>query len=280
MQQFGKVSTAPQDSIPETTLIFFTRPFFHFFIAFWTFGSAIAQLVLFFMENKKSSKANLDIYILKLNHNVTSNDYEFYVSNIFDANIFILNLIYLIPSALFQFYYAYSILKYKKNIAPHFKFIEFGFITPLMFCELAILSGIRDFLTLITICGLVCSSMIFGYIQDRLSGNNTFQWEFTPHEWGYLSYITMWGVLFTQLFVIASHDTYQIPTVFIVTIYGAFLGQTFFAVIQFYFVVIPSKLGYERIDDNSVLEMDGMVQFLSLTTKMWQCWLPVIYIIN
>lgn len=280
MQKLENISYAPKDSITETTLVFFTRPFFHFFIAFWCFGSAIAQLILFFMKDSAQLKSDFPMYILKLDHNVTTNEITYVAEVIFYANVFILNIIFLIPSGIFQVYYSYSIIKRRKNIAPHFKFIEFGLITPLMFCQLAILAGIRDFLTIVTVCGLVCSSMIFGYIQDRLSGNRDFHWEFTPHEWGYLSYIVMWGVLFAQFFIIASHKTYEIPLAFIVTIYGAFMGQTFFAVIQYYFVVIPQKLDFERIDDESILEMDGMVQLLSLLTKMWQAWIPLIYIIN
>ena len=280
MQKIQNVFIAPKDTIPETTLKFFTRAFFHYFISFFLIGSVIAQIYLFLTNEKAKKRADYPIYVLTLKYDTLMEEETYVTTKIFYANYFIMSIIYLIPATVIQLWYGYTSAKYSVNLAPKYKFQEFGVITTLMFVQIVVLCGIRDILTILTVCALMASSMLFGYIQDRLSGVNIIHWDLSPHEWGYLAYITLWGTAFAQLFRSVNSENYVLPSTTLITVFGAFFGHTLFAVVQYYFVVIPAKLGYERIDDDSIQEMDGAVQILGLLTKLWQVWLPVFTLIQ
>jgi hypothetical protein len=243
------------------------------------FGSAICQIILFTLDNEITRKADIKIYIQTMDYNTTSLEKAYVADHLFTVNIFLLNTVFLIIASCFHVYYARYRIKYKAYIAPKLRWVEYGIITPLMFFQIVIICGVRDLLTCITLVTLVGNSMIFGYIQDKLSGVKVVDWGFSPHEWGYFSYLTLWGIALTQFFREAAHPTLIVEGYIIFTVYMTYFSQVFFAVIQFYFVVIPAKLGYERIDDESILEMDGAVHLLSLWTKMFQTWIPTVGIL-
>ena len=236
------------------------------------------QLVLYYLSDSlKIQGSSHTIYFQRLS--VGTNGTNFIVEEpIFSMNIFITNAIYLLFASCFHLYYAYYKLKYNEYISPKLRWVEYGLITPIMFIQIGVFAGIRDIFTLLSIGALVSNSMIFGYIQDRLSGYKI-NWSTSPHSWAYMSYLVIWGIVVTQLILVYADSNSQSSTSIILTIYISFFFETLFGIIQFFFVVIPYNKGYERIDDTSIMEMDGCVHLVSLLSKMTQVWIPIISLI-
>lgn len=274
MQKVHEISYAPVDSRVENTLLFFTTSFFHFFCAFMNLGSACVQLSIYFLNEKAAECGQMTIYYSKK----TKTDYI--IIDLFNLNVIFINCTFLSITACFHIYYAYYKIKYNAYISPSFRWFEYGIITPIMFIQVCTIGYLRDIFTLVGLTGMITFSMLLGYIQDKLSGYNTIQWFISPHEWGYFPYFLLWGCVYTYLFILTGDKSFHVESYVISTIYLSFFSQTFFAVIQYYFVVIPFKKNYERVDDTSILEMDGSVHFLSLITKMLQAWIPILGIIN
>lgn len=280
MQKTEKVFIAPVDTRAENTLLFFTKPFFQFFCAFLNFASAGVQLSIFFLSENAKKKADYDLFIQTLDTSIYTGEETYIFQKLVESNMFIVNTIFLTLAGFWHSFYAYQKIKHNKFVSPRYRWVEHSMITPVIFLQIGIFTGIRDLLTLIIITTLILVAMLLGYIQDKLSGFTVIHWEVSPHEWSYLPYVTMWTIAFVQFFRIAGNEHYNLETYVILTVYLAFFTQTFFAIIQFYFVVIPFKKGYERIDDVSIMEMDGAAHFASIITKMLQAWIPTIGILT
>ena len=185
-----------------------------------------------------------------------------------DANVLLINASFLLITAAFHGYYAWYGSRYRLICSTRLRYLEYGIVIPIMFVSILLEVGGRELTSIVATMGLSMSFMIFGYIQDRLSGITTIRWAFSPHTWGYIPYVFVWVTISTPLFLNLSSPDIYVPNYTVALYLLQFFTLTLYGMCQYFYVVIPFMKGENKIDRTSQKKMDGCFHILSLVTKL------------
>lgn len=201
---------------------------------------------------------------------------------LFQVNIFYMILFFLFFTSMAHLFYAFQIGYHGAvhNIGKHFDrsmsssmmeeffisksyhWIEYAISAPVMFVIIALLSGIKDIYTLVTLFGLMSVTMYFGYAQDRFDhpGGVMFQ----PFYIGCLPYLLAWIIVFVQFYSVLDKNK-NVPSFVYPIIFVTFSFFSSFAVVQWYYSIYKRNHGSEI---ENALRQDGLLHLLSLTSKL------------
>ena len=206
---------------------FWTRKTTHQYLAMIHLVSAIA------MFNFKSL-SNVTIY--------TSKDK-------YEINICAANGTFLALTAVAHLFYSFN-----DEFSKQYRWIEYGISAPILFVVIAILSGIRNLLTLVALFGLMSTTMRFGRYQDVSEETD---WKKAPFWDGFIPYAFAWAVVFYQFFISAEQN--NAPSFVYPIIVVTFLFYSSFSVVQWYYTVKTRK---------NVDAEDSAMIVLSLLSKL------------
>jgi len=169
-------------------------------------------------------------------------------------DLFAFLAVFTFVTASFHTYYLLAMNTHDSSI----RFLEYFVTASIMIVVIAILIGIRDVFTLIGAGSLIATTMIFGYLEEKVEGVSP-----RPHYLGYVPYVAAWVILSWQFIRVAIGNE-DIPDFVIAIFVGEVLLFSCFGYVQFHYMDAPNKL-----------EMEGAYNLLSLTSKMLLVWLCV-----
>lgn len=186
--------------------------------------------------------------IAMFNFKVRSNILVYGPKADYEINVCAMNGTFLAITAVAHLFYSFN-----DKFSREYRWIEYGISAPILFVVIAILSGIRNLLTLISLFGLMSTTMRFGRYQDD---NKETDWKRAPFWDGFIPYMFAWVVVFFQFFV--SADNGNAPSYVYPIIVVTFLFYSSFSVVQWYYMV------YKRNIDSE----DSAMIILSLLSKL------------
>ncbi|AEO98297.1 hypothetical protein EQVG_00212 [Emiliania huxleyi virus 207] len=121
------------------------------------------------------------------------------------------------------------------------RWIEYFITASLMSCTIAYLTGARSVLVIVGVCGLIASTMLFGFMSELYNRpmENVDAWERTtflkrsiPHFLGYVPYMFAWFMILYSFF--GGGGTCAAPTWVWIIIMGQFIQFSLFVIPQLY----------------------------------------------
>lgn len=235
------------------------------FLAVIYFITTATQIILFIFTDQNS---DIKVYIETLVRVGESKLILFVVKHIGSANVFIMNASYLGVTGCFYIYYAYVAFYHKKITSTTWRYLEFGIAQSIMYLILLLEVGGREIVTIISVFACGICVMIFGYMQDKLSGIKSVKWGLSPHQWGYFPFAATWIAITIPFYKSLSTDDIAVPGYVILLYLIQFLTLPLFGISQYYYVVIPFSRGDNKINRYSQRKMDGLFHLISLVSKM------------
>ena len=131
--------------------------------------------------------------------------------------------------------------------------IEYFFSAPLMILLIGYNAGIREYLLLFALAGLIASTMPFGYITELLAEpasetlwTRTVGYRVVSHLLGYIPQMTAWLIILINFYEEDTGDTDQSPPAFVYVIIWLQLILFFsFGVVQIIQIMLPPKTFYK-----------------------------------
>jgi hypothetical protein len=232
-------------------------------VVYLTTTGAQIMLAIFAEQN-----ADIKVYIETLVRVGDSELVLFVVKHIGSANVFVMNASYLGVTGLFYCYYAFIAFKYRKITSTTWRYLEFGIAQSIMYLILLLEVGGREIVTIIAVFACGICVMIFGYMQDKLSGIKTIKWGLSPHQWGYFPFSATWIAITIPFYKTLSSDEITVPGYVILLYLVQFFTLPLFGLSQYYYVVIPFDKGENKINRYSQKKMDGLFHLFSLISKI------------
>ena len=169
-------------------------------------------------------------------------------TNTYATNICAMNGTFLILTALAHLFYSIN-----DEFSKQYRWIEYGISAPILFIVIAIMCGIRDIFTLVSLFGLMSTTMRFGRYQDL---SRETDWKKAPFWDGFIPYVFAWAVVFYQFgYSVKRSDA---PDFVYPIIVVTFLFYSSFSIVQWYFTIKTVNLDAE----------DSAMIVLSLLSKL------------
>lgn len=235
---------------------YFTSEYFHYLCIACHFGSFLALTLFMAMDDLVSADGKMQIYILKPQEGSVFTGYV--MEPLWNPSIFGFLASFAFITAGFHIYYVMTINTHDSTV----RFLEYFFTASLMSSVISLLVGIRDVYALMTIEGLIATTMIFGYLEEKTVNLSL---TLRPYYLGYVPYITAWIPIIWQFIRVALVNE-ELPD-FVIAVFATQIALfTCFGVVQYLYVVRPREI-------TEPLEMEGLYNLLSLTSKMLLIWL-------
>lgn len=170
---------------------------------------------------------------------------------------------------------------YKESpLSVSYRFLEYSLSAPIMMVVIAVLVGVTNNIALLSISGLVATTMLFGYIEEECVKTDTLRQFWSPWLLGFVPFAfcvvaVLWS--YTSA-VIDSAD--QVPGFVHGIIATQIILFSSFGFVQGYYITLPSLRGQKSLDAKRVREMDGAYHLLSLTAKMLLVWMSIGGVVN
>lgn len=240
---------------------FFVRPLFQFMCFIAHFTSAI---VLFSYAASEPEVGEVQIYIS--DYTRVNNTYKYTMERHSRPNLFYLIASFSVITAAFHFMYFSEIYLYDNIETQNYRMIEYSITASIMISIISILVGIREVYTLISLSILICSTMLFGYIQEKIQ----VKMFLAPYFMGWAPYSFAWGVILSQF--IRSIEKVGLPDYVYVLFSLEFIIYSCFAIVSFYYTYLPYVYGYVGNKER----MQGLYHILSLSAKMILVWVSFV----
>lgn len=160
-------------------------------------------------------------------------------------------------------------------LSVSYRFLEYSLSAPIMGVVIAILVGITTPLPLISIAGLVATTMFFGYIEEESSKIGFLRGVWTPFLFGCIPFSFAILVILIGYVSVVIDSNEGVPS-FVHAIVATQVSLfSSFGLVQFLYVTLPSYGGYKNLDEKIIRRMDGVYHILSLTAKMLLVWLAI-----
>lgn len=177
----------------------------------------------------------------------------------FKVSLFLLlSLFSFITTIAHILYYIYN----ERLLSLEFRWIEYAISAPLMLVIITLLTGIKDFYTLLTIFGLTSTTMTFGMYGDFYYMSKIEAKYVNPIFEGFWPYIFAWIPPMVQFF----RNVAGAPAWVVSIIFTMFFFFTSFAFVQMYFVWW-NKNSTTTLDEVYLRKYDGSMHLLSLVSK-------------
>ena len=220
---------------------------------------------------------NVDIYRVKPDWNKTgTNGYDFEVVPHRELRIDTVTGTFFLLSALFHFVWAVSgwclprvwkwMLVFVEDCFCFWRFIEYSLSASLMLMAIGMITGLRDYNSMLGVFMLSFTTMMLGIITELLSrpagpdrwqgdpeiGDNAFASRFSnyarrmfPHFVGWFPYSAAWYIVLNNFFLqiddLTEDVRERIPWFVSWSVYGTAVTFTSFAFVQIYFQWVPPK---------------------------------------
>lgn len=140
------------------------------------------------------------------------------------------------------------------------RYIEYSITASIMIVVIAILTGVVDFYTLLSIFFLSVSTMMFGYIEEKMVSIRDYPFWLRPFFLGFGPYVAAWAILITHFARLST-----VPWFVYVIFFGEIVLFSSFAVVQYVYVVKPGEIKDQKT-------ANGLYNVLSLTSKSLLVW--------
>lgn len=235
---------------------FFASEYFHYLCIGAHFGSFLALMSFMIVDDIIPTKGQMQLYILKAQRGADFLGYDF--EPWWNPSIFGFLASFAFITAMFHIYYVMTINTHDSVV----RFLEYFFTASIMSSVISILVGIRDVYSLIGIEFLIATTMMFGYLEEKTTN---VQLKFRPYFLGYVPYIGAWMLIIWQFIRVALVNE-DLPG-FVIGVFATQIALfTCFGVVQYVYVVRTGQV-------TEPIEMEGLYNLLSLTSKMLLIWL-------
>jgi len=144
--------------------------------------------------------------------------------------------LFLALSAFFHFFIASKnvfprYIEGLKNKRNYFRWVEYSLSSTLMIFAIAQLNGISNYATLLAICGVNVSMILFGWLQERYAKPGDKQW--LPFIFGCIAGIIPWIIFTIQLITPMNTSSDRAPGFVYGIVISLFLLFNCFAIVQY-----------------------------------------------
>jgi hypothetical protein len=150
----------------------------------------------------------------------------------------------------------------------NWRWVEYGFSASIMAVEIALLSGVTDLIALISIFGLMATTMQFGRMQDQVYARRVKN--IAPFWRGLIPYTFAWGAITWQFTDTITSNKKNTPAFVWGIFFSTFCTFSTFAAVQ-YWHVVRGQL-YQKVvhfnNDTMLESQDRYMHILSVASKL------------